>query len=87
MRKIWTNLVSIFAPIPSMARSLDRISENLSIIRELYEEELAQRSRPVWRVTERPGTSDTEILYSSEPPPRRDPFSPEEDEDENAFIE
>jgi hypothetical protein len=64
-----------------MANSLSVIADEISILRELYEMELAARQPPIWRVTESPGPSDTEVLYSSDPPPKRQPFDSEEDEE------
>ena len=82
MRKIWNRLVALFAPVWSISLSLTRIANSLAIIQELYETELSSRHPPIWRITERPGPSDTEVLYSSDPVKRRHPFDSEEDADE-----
>lgn len=80
MRKIWNSLTSLFVPFWTMAHSLASIAQDMHILRELHELDLGSRHPPVWRITERPGPSDTEVLYSSDPPPRKDVFDSEEDE-------
>lgn len=42
------------------------ISRELSILRELYELDLASHTPPVVRITESPSRGDTEVLYSDE---------------------
>ena len=80
MRKIWNKLTAFIAPFLSIARSLTSIAEDLRILRELHELDLSSRHPPIWRITEHPGPSDTEIMYSSDPPKRPNPLDSEEDE-------
>lgn len=89
MRKIWNSLTSLFVPFWTMAHALSSIAQDLRILRELHELDLSSRHPPIWRITEHPGPSDTEVLYSSDPPKRRDPFDSEEDEvdEKNYFTE
>ena len=68
------------APFWSMANSLSSIAESLLVVRELHELDLSSRHPPIWRITESPGPSDTEVLYSSDPPKRRYSFDSEGDE-------
>ena len=50
-------LLALFRPLSTIAREL-------SIIRELYEMDLASRDQPIFRVTERPSKHDTEVSYT-----------------------
>jgi hypothetical protein len=43
-----------------------QIASELRAIRELYEAELADRDHPIFRHTERPHQSDTEVTYTGE---------------------
>lgn len=46
------------------------IARELTSLRELYEADLAARDKPVYRVTQDPSSSDTEVTYSGEEKPR-----------------
>lgn len=54
---MWNKLLSIFSPFSLIAKEL-------SIIRELYELDLASRRPPIYRFTESPGKRDTEVTYT-----------------------
>lgn len=86
MRKIWNRLTHLVAPFWSIANSLSSIAESLLILRELHELDLSSRHPPIWRITERPGPSDTEVIYSSDPPPRSNSLYPEEDTDDEISL-
>jgi hypothetical protein len=45
-----------------IVRPFSVIARELTILRELYEAELAARPNPVYRVTEKPRESNTEVL-------------------------
>jgi len=45
---------------------LATIAHELSILRELYEMDLASRTPPLIRITETPGRSDTTVSYGEE---------------------
>ena len=49
-------LIEVLAPFAVIAREL-------TAIRELYEAELAAREKPIYRITETPGKSDTEVIW------------------------
>ena len=48
----------------ALMRPLHSIARELRIIRELYELWLWQQDPPIYRVTEKPHQSDTEVTYS-----------------------
>jgi len=54
-----------------MSLELRNIARELSIIRELYELELATHKPPIWRITESPGKGDTEVFYTGEEPSKK----------------
>ena len=53
-------LLDLFAPWASIAREL-------TALRELYEADLASRKPPVYRLTEKPSKSDTEVFWEEAP--------------------
>lgn len=55
----------------SLLRPLSRLADEIRIIRELYEQDLASRDNPIYRVTQSPSKEDTEISYSDGPDLRR----------------
>lgn len=61
-------LLSIFAPFALIASELAKLRKEATAIRELYEAELAAREKPVYRITEEPGRSDTEVSFAGEEP-------------------
>jgi hypothetical protein len=61
MGSMWIKFMRVAAPFTHIAREL-------SIIRELYEADLASRHPPVVRITETPKKSDTEVTYMEDHP-------------------
>lgn len=59
LRRIYAALVQLFLPFHSMSKSL-------AILCELYELDLANREKPIYRVTESPSKDDTEVTYFGE---------------------
>ena len=71
-------LLSIFRP-------LGVIAKELTILRQLYEADLAAREQPIYRVTEKPTKDDTVVTYagvSDERPKHKRWFGSEEGEAE-----
>jgi len=64
-------LIRFLFPIRGIALELKGIHEELSIVRELYELELAARKPPIWRITESPSKGDTEVFYTGEEPSKK----------------
>jgi hypothetical protein len=64
-------LIRFLFPLRSMSLELRNIARELSIIRELYELELATHKPPIWRITESPGKGDTEVFYTGEEPSKK----------------
>lgn len=61
---MFLKLMRLVAPFAAIAREL-------STIRELYELDLGSRKPPVYRFTEKPKRSDTEVTYAGEEPKRK----------------
>jgi hypothetical protein len=55
----------------SFLRPLATIAQELHILRQLYEMELAARDPPLYRVTEQPNPSNTEVMYGTSDPPKQ----------------
>lgn len=66
-KRFWSRVTSIVAPLQSIAVSLEKIAEEKKIYRELYEQELAYHSPPIYRITQAPSKDDTEVTYGTEP--------------------
>jgi hypothetical protein len=58
---MWLKLMRVLAPFSQIAREL-------TIIRELYEAELASYNPPIIRITEKPKKSDTTVTYMGDEP-------------------
>lgn len=52
-------LLSLLRPLPELAKEL-------RLLRELYELDLASRTPPVYRLTEKPSKRDTEVTYQGQ---------------------
>lgn len=52
-------LLNLLRPLPEIAREL-------RLLRELYELDLASRTPPVYRLTEKPSQRDTEVSYQGQ---------------------
>ena len=63
---MWRRLTELLLPFSVIAKEL-------TAIRELYEADLASREKPVYRITESPGKSDTTVTYEdgTEESPRK----------------
>jgi hypothetical protein len=72
LRVFLRGLRLIFAPLPSIAKSMQGIHEELSYIRQLHETELATRNPPIYRITELPNPNNVEISYTDDPPRKKD---------------
>lgn len=76
MRKLWRRFVAFWLPVQTGAFALEQIAQELRILRELYELELGARREdpmhtipaPIFRITEEPGRSDTEVSYADDEP-------------------
>ena len=51
-------------------RPLSRLADEIAIIRQLYEADLASRDNPIYRITQSPSKEDTEVSYSDGPDPK-----------------
>lgn len=72
-------LLVLFRPLPEIAKEI-------RLLRELYELDLASRTPPILRITEKPGRNDTEVSYAGIPEEKskswkRGWFAAEPDED------
>ncbi len=65
-----------------LLRPLTSLAREVSIIRELYELELAARENPITRVTQRPRKDDTEVSYGLIDPRKKHKMGFEPDDDE-----
>jgi hypothetical protein len=59
IQRLWNRFLDSFLP-------MSQIAKELAILRELYELDLASRNPPIYRITEAPGKSDTEITYADD---------------------
>jgi hypothetical protein len=74
--RFWSKLFALILPFTSIA-------EEIKILRELYELDLASRKPPIYRVTESPG-DDTEISFGDEKRVKKSALTLEDlDEDED----
>ena len=58
--------MGIFNKIKEVVLPFQAIAQELRILRELYEADLASRERPIIRITESPLRNDTEVSYSND---------------------
>lgn len=63
LRRFFIRLAVFFAPLQAIANSLLRIAQDLHVMRQLYEAELAERKPPILLRTEKPSDEDTEVTY------------------------
>lgn len=56
----------MFKRIKSFFLPFQAIASELSILRELYELDLANRKPPIYRITESPNKHDTEVTYGDD---------------------
>ena len=59
LKRFYDALLNLLLPFHAIAKEL-------TVIRELYELDLANREKPIYRITESPGKDDTEVTYVDE---------------------